>query len=46
MNWFDDIANDTFIPACCDNPTVELVLIREEYFHMCTNCESMRPELD
>ena len=41
-----EIVDDCFIPACCDNPVVELILVHEEYMHFCTNCESWRPELD
>jgi len=46
MNCYDNIVDDEVIPMCCDKPTIELVLVHEEYMHICTNCDSRRPELD
>lgn len=43
---FWPIVYSDFIPQCCDNPTVELVVMDNELVNMCTNCGSLRPELD
>ncbi len=52
-----DIADNCFIPMCCDNMSIEVVIaiipgiigIRAEFKklqHVCVNCGSLRPELD
>ena len=57
MNYFDNIVDDDFIPVCCDNMSIEIVTAiipgiiggkkeSKVLQHICTNCGSMRPELD
>ena len=46
-NWVaEDVIDSNVIPDCCDNMNIEVVEVGGILKYMCTNCESMRPELD
>lgn len=42
----DYIVDDEVIPACCNTMSIELIEIEGILKHVCSNCDSMRPELD